>query len=206
MRWDDHVATEKIQTALIAELHHRIKNSLSVVTAIVSQSLQHADTLPQASAAILGRLQALAIAHDLLLRNEWLETNGRVIIEEAVAAYRGLDNSSPYTLSGEDFTIGSTSAVSLSMILNELSTNAIKYGALSVKDGMVSIVWKQSDRFVLVWKETGGPSVKQVQRKSFGSRLIESALPGQLKGQARIEYEEDGVRCTIDVPTETLLQ
>jgi two-component sensor histidine kinase len=206
MRWDDHVATERIQTALIAELHHRIKNSLSVVTAIVSQSLQHADTLDQASAAILGRLHALGIAHDLLLKNEWVETNGRLIIQEAVAAFRGLDNSSQYVLKGEDFSIGSTSAVSLSMILNELSTNAVKYGALSAREGTVSIDWTIGDRFQLVWKESGGPVVEPTEHKSFGSRMIETALPGQLKGQARIEYEVDGLKCTIDVPAASMLQ
>jgi two-component sensor histidine kinase len=205
LRWDDHVATEKIQSAIIAELHHRIKNTLSVATAIAHQSLKNADTLEQASTAILGRFHALGVAHDLLLRNEWNETNGRLIIEEAVAAFRGGDNSSQYILDGEDFSIGATSAVSLSMILNELSTNATKYGSLSVPDGTVSIVWSMGERFNLVWKETGGPKVREPQRKSFGSQLIETALPGQLDGQARIEYEADGVRCTLDVPSASLL-
>jgi len=206
LRWDDHVATEKIQSAIIAELHHRIKNTLSVATAIAHQSLKNADTLEQASTAIMGRFHALAVAHDLLLRNEWNETNGRLIIEEAVAAFRGgHKNSSQYVLNGEDFSIGATSAVSLSMILNELSTNATKYGALSVPDGTVSIVWTMGERFNLVWKETRGPKVRGPQRKSFGSQLIETALPGQLDGQARIEYEDDGVRCTLDVPSASLL-
>ena len=154
----------------------------------------------------MGRLHALAIAQDLLLRNEWVETNGRLIIQEAVLAFRGLYNSSQYELKGDDFSVGSTSAVSLSLILDELSSNAVKFGALSVPEGMVSIEWSLSDRFILVWKETCGPPVRKTEHKNFGSRMIETALPGQLKGQARIEYEGNGVRCTVDVPLSSMLQ
>ena len=74
------------------------------------------------------------------------------------------------------------------MILNEMSTKATKYGALSVEEGLISINWELSDRFLLVWKETGGPEVRSPERKSFGLRMIETALPGQLNGQARLEY------------------
>ena len=90
------------------------------------------------------------------------------------------------------------------MVIHELCTNAVKYGALSARAGHVSISWAvsqdDSKRFKLRWKERGGPTVREPSRKSFGSRLIEQALPGQLHGEARLLFEPDGVSCEVNIP------
>lgn len=92
------------------------------------------------------------------------------------------------------------------MVIHELCTNAVKYGALSVPDGRVSISWTAADdRFKLHWKESGGPPVAEPTRRSFGSRLIEQALPGQLSGEARLRFEPDGVGCEVNIPL-TIMQ
>jgi two-component sensor histidine kinase len=87
------------------------------------------------------------------------------------------------------------------MVIHELCTNAVKHGALSVPEGYVSIVWTASDeRFKLHWKESGGPPVQKPFRKSFGSRLIEQALPGQMQGEARLNFDADGLSCEVNIP------
>ena len=94
------------------------------------------------------------------------------------------------------------------MVIHELCTNATKYGALSVADGRVSLFWNVSDdepkRFLLHWKESGGPTVFEPTNKSFGSRLIEQALPGQLKGEARLRFDPTGLGCEVNIPLSSM--
>jgi two-component sensor histidine kinase len=98
-----------------------------------------------------------------------------------------------------------TSSERLGMSIHELCTNAVKHGALSAPSGRVSISWSilskdNLKRFKFLWKERGGPPVHEPSRKSFGSRLIEQALPGQLHGEARLRFEPDGLSCEINIP------
>ena len=146
------------------------------------------------------RLQALGVAQDLLVRERWTGAGCRTLIESAVKAFqsKGLEQ---FKIVGENIAVSSGPAVSLSMVIHELCTNAVKYGALSVPDGRVAIEWMTADdRFKLRWKESGGPPVEPPLRQSFGSRLIEQALPGQLSGEARLRFEPDGVNCEINIP------
>jgi two-component sensor histidine kinase len=146
------------------------------------------------------RLQALGVAQDLLVRERWTGAGCRTLIESAVKAFqsKGLEQ---FKIVGENIAVSSGPAVSLSMVIHEPCTNAVKYGALSVPDGRVAIEWMTADdRFKLRWKESGGPPVEPPLRQSFGSRLIEQALPGQLSGEARLRFEPDGVNCEINIP------
>ncbi len=189
-----------LQELVIGELHHRVKNTLAIVSAITSQSIKSARTLEEAGKTIGDRLQALGVAQDLLVRERWTGAGCRTLVESAVKAFqsKGLDQ---FTISGENIAVSAGPAVSLSMVIHELCTNAVKYGALSVPDGRISIVWTIADgRFKLRWKESGGPRVEPPSRKSFGSRLIEQALPGQLSGKARLRFEPDGLNCEVNIP------
>jgi two-component sensor histidine kinase len=126
-------------------------------------------------------------------------------VESAVKAFqsKGLGQ---FEIAGDNITISSGPAVSLSMVIHELCTNAVKYGALSVPGGNVSVSWTAADeRFKLRWKESGGPLVQEPTRKSFGSRLIEQALPGQLQGEARLKFEPEGLSCEVNIPL-TIMQ
>jgi len=198
-----HVLAAKLQEVVIGELHHRVKNTLAIVSAITSQSLRSAKSLQEAEKTIGERLQALSVAQDLLIQEKWTGASCRSLIESAVRAFQSpaIDQ---FEIAGEDLVISSGPALSLSMVLHELSTNATKYGALSVKEGRVSIAWSvlQNDpkRFVMRWKESGGPLVSEPSRKSFGSRLIEQALPGQLKGEARLQFDPRGLSCEVNIP------
>jgi two-component sensor histidine kinase len=200
-----HALAANLQELVIGELHHRVKNTLAIVSAITSQSIQSASSLEEAGKTIGDRLHALGVAQDLLVRERWTGAGCRTLIESAVKAFqsRGLDQ---FKIIGENIAISSGPAVSLSMVIHELCTNAVKHGALSMPNGRVSISWTTADeRFKLHWKETGGPRVQEPSRKSFGSRLIEQALPGQLHGEARLKFEPDGLSCEVNIPL-TVLQ
>jgi len=195
-----HALAANLQELVIGELHHRVKNTLAIVSAITSQSIQSASSLEEAGKTIGDRLHALGVAQDLLVRERWTGAGCRTLIESAVKAFqsKGLDQ---FKIIGENIAISSGPAVSLSMVIHELCTNAVKHGALSMPNGRVSISWTTADeRFKLHWKETGGPRVQEPSRKSFGSRLIEQALPGQLHGEARLKFEPDGLSCEVNIP------
>ena len=199
-----HAVAANLQEVIIGELHHRMKNTLAIVSAITSQSIKSAKTLEEAGKTIGDRLHALGVAQDLLVHERWTGAGCRTLIESAVKAFqsKGLDQ---FEIAGENIAISSGPAVSLSMVIHELCTNAVKHGALSVADGLVSISWTAVDnRFKLHWKESGGPPVKEPSRRSFGSRLIEQALPGQLLGEARLRFEPDGLSCEVDIPLTTM--
>jgi two-component sensor histidine kinase len=192
----------KLQEIVIRELHHRVKNTLAIVSAITSQSLRTANSLEEAGKTIGDRLHALGVAQDLLVSERWTGAGCRTLIESAVKAFqsKSLDQ---FEIAGDNIAISSGPALSLSMVIHELCTNAVKYGALSAPGGHVSISWTVSDdlqRFLLHWKESGGPPVQEPSRRSFGSRLIEQALPGQLKGEARLKFEPAGVNCEVNIP------
>jgi two-component sensor histidine kinase len=194
----------KLQEIVISELHHRVKNTLAIVSAITSQSLKTANSLEEAAGTIADRLHALGVAQDLLVRERWTGAGCRTLIESAVKAFqsKGLDQ---FEIAGDNIAISSGPAIALSMVIHELCTNAVKHGALSAPAGHVSISWAivsrdNLERFTLHWKERGGPQVHEPSRKSFGSRLIEQALPGQLQGEARLRFKPDGVSCEVNIP------
>ena len=193
----------KLQEVVIGELHHRVKNTLAIVSAITSQSLRNANSLEEATKTIADRLHALGVGQDLLIRERWTGAGCRTLIEAAVRAFqsKSLDQ---FDITGDNIAISSGPAIALSMVIHELCTNAVKYGALSARAGHVSISWAVSQddpkRFKLRWKERGGPTVREPSRKSFGSRLVEQALPGQLHGEARLLFEPDGVSCEVNIP------
>ena len=180
---------------ITAELQHRIKNTLAVVQSIVNQSLHKAATPQEARNAINERLTTLGTAHDLLVQTSW--TAAPILaIAEGATRYRGasLDG---IKIDGPAILLSARAALALSMSLHELTTNAVKYGALSESDGRVELNWmiSESEKGPLLhlrWQERGGPFVKQPARKGFGTRLLD-ALAQDLCGKANLEYASDGV-------------
>ncbi|MES2602304.1 MAG: sensor histidine kinase [Pseudomonadota bacterium] len=201
-----HVVAAKLQTVLIGELHHRVKNMLAIASAIASQSLRGATSIEAAEKTIASRLAALGISHDLLIRESWTGAGCRTLIENAILAFQ-TEGLAQFAITGENIAVSSGPAVGLSMVIHELSTNALKYGALSVPGGRVSITWSvddEAERFNLEWKESGGPAVVEPKQKSFGSRFIEQALPGQLHGEARLIFDPAGLICHVNIPISSL--
>ncbi len=199
----DREVAERIQTVLTEELHHRVKNMLTMVTAIVRQSMRTADSLAIAERAIGARLMAMASAHDLLLRADWKTTRLTAVIFGAIEHH--IASPGRIVVEGDQIEIIAAAIVPLTLVLNELCTNATKYGALSKEGGHVSLTWARDTKSITFrWIERGGPLVSKPGRMSFGSRLIQDALPRQLRGQGTLSFPASGVEYQLTVPTKNL--
>jgi two-component sensor histidine kinase len=188
---------ERLQQLVLEEMHHRVKNTLAIVQAIVVQSLRSAETLDYANGAITSRILALGRVHDLLLRTDW---DGARLKDLLITATKPFDSrdASRFAIESPDVEVNSGSALSLVMALNELCTNAVKYGALSNADGRVAITARVdgvAELLRIEWAESGGPPVRAATRRSFGMKLIE-----QLVGTAQVRFETSGLICLLDIP------
>ncbi len=196
---------EGVQRLLLEELHHRIKNVLATVMAIASQSLRNAESIEHGREAIEHRLLALGRVHDLLLKTNWTSATLASIVQIAIEPF---DKSQRFSVGIPDIDVSPAAVLPLAMILNELCTNAVKYGSLSNAGGCVAIsaeVDASKERFSFSWAETGGPSVRAPTHTSFGTRLIEQGFVGELRGKAHLAFKPSGVICNLDIPLASLV-
>src|ERR1700722_14163833 len=194
-------AADKLQKLILGELHHRIKNTLSTVSAIASQSFRAAPGIEQGQKAMDGRLIALGRAHDLLMQVSWANASLTHTLSSATEPYDS-QGARRFHFNGPDIRITSVAVIALAMTLNELCTNTTKFGALSVPAGRVEIAWtidESKQRLCLVWTERGGPVVEPPTRRSFGTRMMGS-LGRQLTGRVQLAYEPGGFIYSLDVP------
>ncbi len=199
-----HAALERVKAdaekqLLIHELKHRMKNTLAVVMSIAGQTLRTAQTLEQAQTVLEQRIGALAASHDLL--NLYNHTGAPLhgVIGD-VSKLFGSEGERIH-ISGDDLPLSSKSAVLFSLILHEMATNAMKYGALSNDRGGVTISWeKKDDMFHLTWAEKDGPEVRAPSRRGFGSRMIERTLAVSFGGEARLDFLPSGVTLHFKAP------
>jgi two-component sensor histidine kinase len=192
---------DRLQKLILEELHHRIKNTLATVSAIASQSLRTASSIEHGQRAIESRLLALGRAHDLLLQARWSSADLEHIVHGATEPYDS-EGEGKFSIQGPD----SGAVIALAMTLNELCTNATKFGALSWPTGRIEIAWtidEPNQRLHLTWTEKGGPAVDAPSRQSFGTRLIET-LGRQLKGKVEMAYDLRGFVYALDVPLNSL--
>lgn len=199
----EYEAAKRLQRLLLEELHHRVKNTLATVIAITSQSLRTAETLEKGQAAVESRLVALGRAHDLLLQANWARAKLADIVRAAVEPFDSGDVRR-FVIQDSQIEIGAGAVLPITMSLNELCTNAVKYGALSNAAGRIEIKATADNKtLTLTWTETAGPLVRQPTRRSFGSRLI-ARLAEQLHGDARLKYEPTGLVYQLDAPLNAL--
>jgi PAS domain S-box-containing protein len=188
---------------LINELNHRVKNTLATIQSITAQTLKGAKVPPSVNEVLEARLLSLAGAHDVLTQQNWEGAHLRNIVVKALSPF--VASGRDFEIEGPDVKLHPKSTLAITMALHELATNAVKYGALSTRSGRASVQWTIStDRgesyLNITWTEAGGPLVTSPTRKGFGSRLIERGLAGELGGEARIDYRETGVICSIRAP------
>jgi len=198
-------AADKLQKLILEELHHRIKNTLATVSAIASQSLRNVAGAEHAQHAIEGRLLALGRAHDLLLQARWTSADLEKIVRGATEAFDNPDVPK-FAIAGPDVRMTSGAVIAIAMTLNELCTNTTKFGALSAPAGRIDIAWTLdpgTQRLHLKWTEKNGPAVRAPDKRSFGTRLIET-LGKQLKGDVQLTYEPSGFVYALDVPLASL--
>jgi PAS domain S-box-containing protein len=201
----DAKSAEEQQRLLINELNHRVKNTLATVQSITAQTLRNAASPDKARRDVEERLIALSRAHDVLTRENWEGANLRAVVAQAVEPYRA-QRVERFRTAGPDVRLSPRMTLALAMALQELATNAVKYGALSNEDGCIAIEWSiepgEPRRLRLTWTESGGPGVVAPRRRGFGSRLIERSLAQDLDGNVLISFDPGGVVCTIEAPLE----
>ena len=181
---------------LMRELNHRVKNSLSVIQSLATQSFR-GRAEPGAFEDFRGRLRALAAANDVLFENEAREFDLATLLTRIVEPY--VESTSRLILDGRPVTLPPRLNVPLALLMHELATNSAKYGALSRPEGSVELRWGPAPGGTeLSWVETGGPAVPAQRQRSFGMRLIEDILGVEI-GSVSTEFRPTGLRCLVGI-------
>ncbi|OYY76350.1 MAG: hypothetical protein B7Y43_15785 [Sphingomonas sp. 28-62-20] len=191
---------------LMAELDHRVKNTLANIQALVTLSSRSAESLTSFVEGLDKRIHSMAKAHNLLTQSRWEGVSVEGLLRQEIEAYGHAPGG--VAMSGVHVVLTPKSALSLSLALHELATNAGKYGAFSVVGGRVDVTWqlREDGGLGLSWTESGGPPVKPPTQRGFGSNLIERALALETGGGATIRYEPGGVICDIILPKSSLVE
>ena len=187
------------QELLVNELNHRVKNTLAIVQGLAMQSFRAPGS--QAERRVFeARLMTLAAAHSLLTEGSWGEASVDEIVAKSAEATLG-EAMNRIRAKGDAIRLPPQTAVSLAMVVHELCTNALKYGALSNDTGIVDVQWSlgrgEEREFCLEWKESGGPVIAAPERAGFGSRLISRGIGDQSKSSVDMQYAPDGLRCRV---------
>ncbi|WP_375460950.1 sensor histidine kinase [uncultured Enterovirga sp.] len=191
---------EERQHLLIRELHHRVKNTLSTVQAIVGSTARGATTIDDFYRDFTGRIMSLANTHSILTEELWQRASLHDLLSKELDLYD--DGHARVRVSGPEVELPSDYAVPLGMAFHELATNAAKYGALSNGEGHVDVTWSvdpdgDAKRLHLSWIEAGGPPVATPQRQGFGTRLLERVLTAQVKAEIGTDYDPGGLKLSM---------
>ncbi len=199
------IRAEEQQQVLNHEISHRLKNTMAMVQAIATQTLRPVtDRAPVE--AFTSRLHALSKAHEVLLGHDWSTARMAAVIDSVLSQ---LALSDRFTISGPDMELGPRTALSLALIMHELGTNSLKYGAWSSEKGKVSVSWSigktsSEDALILKWQERDGPIIRGTVGKGFGSKLIKLGLTGT--GGVEVEYDANGLTVTMQALVSQLRQ
>jgi len=194
---------EERQKLLVNELNHRVKNSLATVQSIAAQTLRSVAAPEYFRDAFETRLMALSHTHDLLTRESWAGASLREVFDVELHAMAGEDRVG-FDYSA-DVRLTPKAAVALGMGIHELTTNAVKYGSLSIQEGRVAVKWTlEGDVLRLIWTESDGPPVAPPARRGFGVRLLERGLAAELSGGVELTYDAAGLVCQMALPLRAL--
>lgn len=198
---EERARTEQRRRILNDELNHRVKNIISLVKSIAIQSGSGAESVDEYIGTLEGRLRALALAHDQSLGGSEggdLST----LIETEIGLHRDTQSPDRVTAQGPRRKLNERAFGVLALVVHEMMTNAVKYGALSVPEGQLEITWESvaSGDCVLTWVESGGPIVKRPSKAGFGTRLIRSAMEYDLRGGADMQFLQTGLLARFVIP------
>ncbi len=205
----DRKLAEERQSLLIRELHHRVKNTLATVQAIVGSTARTASSIDSFYEAFVGRIMSLAHTHSVLTEDVWQTASLRGLLENELRPYGDGEmragSGGRIELDGPAVDLPSEIAVPIGMAIHELTTNAAKYGALSNRSGRVRIRWSvetgaDRPRLRFHWQESGGPAVAPPTRQGFGSRLLQRVLTTQVQAEVATDYAPGGLVLTMLAP------
>ncbi|KFG66862.1 hypothetical protein JH26_26350 [Microvirga sp. BSC39] len=202
---------EEVRQLLVQELNHRVKNLFAMTSGMIALTARTAESPKQMAAALRGRIDALARAHELIrpaiTGSEPTdgETSVDGIVQAILAPHISQGSPSPMTLEGPPVRIGPKAATILTLVLHELATNALKYGALSVPEGHLRISWVRGVTLTLTWQEENGPAIQSVPgTEGFGSKLVRRSVTDQLGGAIAYDWRAEGLQVRIDLPLNQL--
>jgi two-component sensor histidine kinase len=200
----DRKHAEERQQLLIRELHHRVKNTLATVQAIVGSTARTASSIDEFYQGFVGRIVSLARTHNLLTEDLWQKAALEDLVQTELGPYED-EARNRITMEGPHVELPSEAAVPIGMAIHELSTNAAKHGALSTFGGQVEVRWRvepgqEQPMLHFTWTENGGPRVSTPTRQGFGSRLLQRVLATQLQADVSMEFPEEGLRFSMKMP------
>jgi two-component sensor histidine kinase len=191
----------KREAVLMAELEHRVKNTLAVVATVIERTREDTRSIDEFLSSLRGRIQSIARTQDLLDQSRYCSTSLADLVRTELRPYATATNTE---IDGPGINLMPAASHAVAMVLHELATNAAKYGALSRPAGHVSVQWRltsnPSPMLRIEWKETGGPQVAAPAREGYGSSVIRDLLGFELSGRTDLVFAADGVRCTIEFP------
>ncbi|EJL04369.1 MULTISPECIES: PAS domain S-box protein [Pseudomonas] len=192
---------ENRQKTLIDELNHRVKNTLATVQSLAAQTARNAADAKDGYRRFEARLLALSRAHDLLTKRHWGSTPLDNLAQEVLMPVFGAEPDR-VVFEGPSIDVGTRVALNLTMTLNELAINALKYGAMSVETGTLSVAWRVQSQpngtlLNLDWQEQGGPPVSEPEREGLGSRLMKRCIERDLGGEFDLNFSPQGLRCRL---------
>ena len=205
----DRRLAEERQSLLIRELHHRVKNTLATVQAIVGSTARTASSIESFYEAFVGRIMSLAHTHAVLTEDTWQTASLRTLLVNELKPYAEgtMEGAADgrVSLDGPPVDLASEIAVPIGMAIHELTTNAAKYGALSTRGGRVAVAWSllpggPAGTLRFEWRESGGPPVEPPRRQGFGSRLLQRVLTTQVQAEVTTDYAPEGFRLTMLAP------
>jgi PAS domain S-box-containing protein len=197
MRERSNLDQQRQMQVLVREVNHRANNMLATVQAIARMT--RSDTVQGYMDAFLGRVTAVSRAHTLLAESKWQGADLRRLLEEELATYMP---DHKRRVRGPQVTLRSDMTQSLALIFHELTTNAVRHGALAAPHGHIDICWEWNpdSELSFTWREENGPHIEAAIKPGFGTKLTESAVNGQLGGKVRFNWRRDGLECVIRIP------
>lgn len=197
---------ERQMEMLVAELSHRVKNTLASVMSIARQTYREGESTEEYRDSLLSRLRALSDAHALVFEVNWQEARLDQVLDRTVAPFRRPDDER-IRVFGPQVKVRPAPALALTLIFHELVSNATSHGSLSVPTGSVNVTWKAepadngTERVAFEWVEKDGPAVEQPQRTGFGTLLMQRSAQYELDGGAELDYEPTGLVCRLNFAT-----
>ncbi|MBB3018624.1 PAS domain S-box-containing protein [Microvirga lupini] len=197
---------EEHQHLLLAELQHRVRNTLSVIRSISRRTAATSESVEDFAMHLDGRIDAFARVQSAVTRSPGAGLDLELLVAEALLVVGAREDEQVESIAGPQLRLQPKAAETLALTFHELTTNAVKYGALSTKQGRIRVAWafegiEDGDRLVIRWVERGAPlSGQEPRRRGFGTELIERTLAYDLDGEAMLTFGPDGVRCTISLP------
>ena len=194
---------EEHQRTLVAELDHRVKNVLATVSTVAAHTMDSSSSMSHFVAALDGRIRSMASTHELLSGRQWQGIPLADLLRRELAPYASNGNTG---ITGPDVLLSADAGQTIASVFHELTTNAAKYGALSLRNGRVSVHWHRlpnghvPGRLAIEWVEAGGPPVKAPKRPGYGTAVITELVPYELGGAADLTFGREGVRCRLEIP------